>query len=285
MLFTYRYRGIEPSFIDQILLTDDEDENILIKMNLRQLRAPEVGDKFSSRHGQKGVCGLIVPQEDMPFTIDGICPDIIMNPHGYPSRMTVGKLLELVSGKAAVMKGTYHYGTAFGGTKLEEIEQILGDHGYQYSGKEIMTCGITGEVMEAYIFTGPIYYQKLKHMVMDKIHARATGNRAALTRQPMEGRSKDGGLRLGEMERDCLIGYGASALIQERLVTSSDGYNFDICSNCGIIGFSKWCHFCKSAKHISSIEMSYACKLLIQEMMTVGIASRLELSSRSNHRI
>uniref|UniRef100_A0A8R1HKU1 DNA-directed RNA polymerase n=1 Tax=Caenorhabditis japonica TaxID=281687 RepID=A0A8R1HKU1_CAEJA len=149
---------------------------------------------------------------------------MIMNPHGYPSRMTVGKLMELLSGKAGVMNGTYHYGTAFGGDQVKDVCEELASRGYNYMGKDMLTSGITGQPLSAYIYFGPIYYQKLKHMVLDKMHARARGPRAALTRQPTEGRSREGGLRLGEMERDCLIAYGASMLLIERLMVSSDEF-------------------------------------------------------------
>lgn len=151
----------------------NNENTMTVKVNIRQTRRPELGDKFSSRHGQKGVCGLIVQQEDMPFSDNGVCPDIIMNPHGFPSRMTVGKMLELLSGKAGVLKGELQYGTAFGGSKAEDMGRILIEHGFDYSGKDYLTSGITGEALSSYIFFGPIYYQKLKHMVMDKMHARA----------------------------------------------------------------------------------------------------------------
>jgi DNA-directed RNA polymerase III subunit RPC2 len=158
------YRAPIAGYIDKVLLTDTDQDNTLIKVLIRQTRRPELGDKFSSRHGQKGVCGLIVPQEDMPFNDAGICPDIIMNPHGFPSRMTVGKMLELLSGKAGVLKGKFEYGTAFGGSKAEEMSQVLIDAGYSYHGKDYLTSGITGQPLESYVFMGPIYYQKLKHM-------------------------------------------------------------------------------------------------------------------------
>ena len=151
----------------------NNENHMTIKVNIRQTRRPELGDKFSSRHGQKGVCGLIVPQEDMPFNDHGVSPDIIMNPHGFPSRMTVGKMIELLAGKAGVLTGELQYGTAFSGSKVEDMGRILVEHGYNYHGKDFMTSGITGEPLSAYIFFGPIYYQKLKHMVMDKMHARA----------------------------------------------------------------------------------------------------------------
>eukprot|EP01098_Paradermamoeba_levis_P010664 TRINITY_DN4487_c0_g3_i2.p1 TRINITY_DN4487_c0_g3~~TRINITY_DN4487_c0_g3_i2.p1 ORF type:complete len:1132 (+),score=308.58 TRINITY_DN4487_c0_g3_i2:455-3397(+) len=224
------YKGPVPAIIDKVLLTSNDEDHLLIKTLIRSTRRPELGDKFSSRHGQKGVCGLIVPQVDVPFNDQGICPDIIMNPHGYPSRMTVGKMIELIASKSAVLEGKLHYGTAFGGDSVESLSKILVQNGFNYSGKDMLISGITGETLSAYIFFGPIYYQKLKHMVMDKMHARARGPRALLTRQPTEGRSRDGGLRLGEMERDCLIAYGASNLLLERLMLSSDAFSVFICN-------------------------------------------------------
>jgi len=198
------YKGAAPSTVDKVVITSNENENFIVKVLLRQVRRPEIGDKFSSRHGQKGVCGLIINQEDMPFSSSGICPDLVMNPHGFPSRMTVGKMIELVAGKAGVLTGQQAYGSAFGeqfgnANKLEECCAELVRHGYSYHGKDLYTSGISGEPLQGYIFAGPVYYQKLKHMVMDKMHARAKGPRAVLTRQPTEGRSRDGGLRLGEM--------------------------------------------------------------------------------------
>ncbi|KAI3635703.1 hypothetical protein MIR68_006341 [Amoeboaphelidium protococcarum] len=177
-----------------------------------KLRPAELGDKFASRHGQKGVCGLITPMTDLPFSDQGITPDIVMNPHGFPSRMTVGKMIELLAGKAGVLKGELQYGTVFGGSRIEDMGKILVDHGFNYGGKDYLTSGITGEPLEAYIFFGPIFYQKLKHMVMDKMHARSRGPRSVLTRQPLEGRSRDGGSRVGEMERDCVAGDSAVSL-------------------------------------------------------------------------
>ncbi|KAH9525044.1 DNA-directed RNA polymerase III subunit RPC2 [Bulinus truncatus] len=271
------YKGSEPSYVERVLITSNQEESFLIKMLLRQTRRPEVGDKFSSRHGQKGVCGLIVPQEDMPFSDLGICPDIIMNPHGYPSRMTVGKLIELLGSKAGVLEGKFHYGTAFKGDKVVDLSDTLIERGFNYLGKDFVTSGVTGEPLAAYIYFGPIYYQKLKHMVVDKMHARARGPRAVLTRQPTEGRSRDGGLRLGEMERDCLIGYGASMLLLERLMISSDEFEVDVCGQCGLIGYSGWCQYCKSSKDVSTLKMPYACKLLFQELQSMNIVPKLSL--------
>ncbi|XP_022803203.1 DNA-directed RNA polymerase III subunit RPC2-like [Stylophora pistillata] len=271
------YKGPKDIYIERVLVTSNAEEAFLIKILQRQTRRPEIGDKFSSRHGQKGVCGLIVNQEDMPFTDLGICPDIIMNPHGFPSRMTVGKLIELMAGKAGVLEGHFGYGTAFGGDKVEDVCSALVEHGFNYSGKEFVTSGITGEPLTAYIFFGPVYYQKLKHMVLDKMHARAKGPRAVLTRQPTEGRSRDGGLRLGEMERDCLIAYGASMLLLERLMISSDAFEVDVCSECGLMGYSGWCHYCLSSHNISTLKIPYACKLLFQELLSMNIVPRLSL--------
>ncbi|XP_073234797.1 DNA-directed RNA polymerase III subunit RPC2-like [Porites lutea] len=271
------YKGPKDIYIERVLVTSNAEEAFLIKILQRQTRRPEIGDKFSSRHGQKGVCGLIVNQEDMPFTDLGICPDIIMNPHGFPSRMTVGKLIELMAGKAGVLNGHFGYGTAFGGDKVEDVCTALVEKGFSYTGKEFVTSGITGEPLTAYIFFGPVYYQKLKHMVLDKMHARAKGPRAVLTRQPTEGRSRDGGLRLGEMERDCLIAYGASMLLLERLMISSDAFEVDVCSECGLMGYSGWCHYCSSSHNISTLKIPYACKLLFQELLSMNIVPRLSL--------
>lgn len=272
------YRGIEPIVVERVIITSNLEESFLIKMNLRQHRRPEVGDKFSSRHGQKGVIGLIANQEDMPFNMEGICPDLIMNPHGFPSRMTVGKLKELLAGKSAVVKGTIHDATVFGGTSLQEMESILTDAGYHLKSKEIMTSGITGEPLKAYIYFGPIYYQKLKHMVLDKIHGRPRGPRAVLTRQPTEGRAREGGLRLGEMERDCLIGHGVSMLLIERLMLSSDAYHADVCTKCGLFGYLNWCSSCRSSQNVASIQIPYAYKLLLQELQSMNIDARLRLT-------
>ncbi|KAL0425410.1 UNVERIFIED_CONTAM: DNA-directed RNA polymerase III subunit, partial [Sesamum radiatum] len=226
---TYKGPEGETPVVDRVALCSDRNNNLCIKFMIRHTRRPELGDKFSSRHGQKGVCGNIVQQEDFPFSERGICPDLIMNPHGFPSRMTVGKMIELLGGKAGVSCGRFHYGSAFGepsghADKVEAISETLVRHGFSYNGKDFIYSGITGEPLQAYIFMGPIYYQKLKHMVLDKMHARGSGPRVMITRQPTEGRSRNGGLRVGEMERDCLIAYGASMLIYERLMISSDPF-------------------------------------------------------------
>lgn len=271
------YKLPDPAYIDKVMISVTEGENQLIKVLTRQTRRPEVGDKFSSRHGQKGVVGLIAEQVDMPFTDQGIVPDIIMNPHGFPSRMTVGKMLELVAGKAGVLTGQHGYGTAFGGSPVEEMSRILIEKGFSYGGKDYLTSGITGEPLPFYVFTGPIYYQKLKHMVQDKMHSRARGPCAILTRQPTEGRSRDGGLRLGEMERDCLIAYGTSQLLLERLMLSSDKHEVDVCETCGFMGYLNWCQRCKSSRNVVKMTIPYAAKLLIQELFSMNVTARLRL--------
>lgn len=268
----------QPAFVDKVMMSNSHENSTLIKFLMRSTRRPELGDKFSSRHGQKGVCGIIVSQADMPFAGDGVCPDIIMNPHGFPSRMTVGKMIELISGKAGVLDGHCGDGTAFGGDKVGDIGAALVRHGYSYGGKDYLTSGISGEPHEAYIFFGPVFYQKLKHMVLDKMHARARGPRAVLTRQPTEGRARDGGLRLGEMERDCLIGYGAASLITERLMVSSDVFKVDVCGKCGLLSYEGWCQFCRSGENVASMKMPYACKLLFQELNSMNIVPKMTLT-------
>lgn len=276
-----KYKLKDKSIIDKVMFYKNEQSGTtLLKVQTRQTRIPEVGDKFSSRHGQKGVVGIIVDQVDMPFSDTGIVPDIIMNPHGFPSRMTVGKMLELVSGKSGVLTGDFQYGTAFGGSKLQDMSKQLIAHGYSYDGKDYLMSGITGEPLPAYVFKGPIYYQKLKHMVQDKMHSRARGPRAILTRQPTEGRSRDGGLRLGEMERDCLIAYGASQLLRERLMLSSDKHEVEVCQNCGMMCFDRWCQRCDKAGQeecgrVVKMTLPYAFRLLQAELVSMNVDTRI----------
>lgn len=286
---TYKGPEGETSVVDRVALCSDKNNNLCIKFMIRHTRRPEVGDKFSSRHGQKGVCGTIVQQEDFPFSERGICPDLIMNPHGFPSRMTVGKMIELLGSKAGVSCGKFHYGSAFGepsghAHKVEEISETLVNHGFSYNGKDFIYSGITGMPLQAYIFMGPIYYQKLKHMVLDKMHARGSGPRVMMTRQPTEGRSRNGGLRVGEMERDCLIAYGTSMLIYERLMISSDPFEVQVCRKCGLLGYyhhrlkTGICSTCKNGDNISTMKLPYACKLLFQELQSMNIVPRLRLT-------
>ncbi|CAD7949954.1 unnamed protein product [Amoebophrya sp. A120] len=265
--------------IDRVLITHNDQHLRIFKMMYRDTRRPELGDKFASRHGQKGVIGLIVPQQDMPFSETGWCPDLIMNPHGFPSRMTVGKMLECVGSKAAALEGTFCDGSAFGGTPPQKIYSTLIQHGFAPNGKEFLTSGITGEPMECYVFVGPIFYQKLKHMVADKVQARARGKLNVLTRQPTEGRAKQGGLRMGEMERDCLIAYGASNLLLERLNFSSDVTDVKICRDCGLFADANFCRYCDesgdSKGRLLDCRVPYACKLLFQEMQCMNVVARI----------
>jgi len=281
---------VKPShsgYIDTIVLTEDTEQNRLIKVRLRDTRAPEIGDKFASRAGQKGVVGAIVPQEDMPFTESGLVPDALINPHAIPSRMTIGHFLESIFGKAAAITGQQRRGDAFVHEDPSNVFETLKSYGLQPHGEERMINGLTGMPMKATVFIGPVYYQRLHHMVKDKIHARARGQVTLLTHQPTEGRARGGGLRFGEMERDCLVGHGASRLLQDRLLEESDKTTVYVCENCGTIGYydSKQrkyiCKICGKNVNISAVPISYAFKLLLQEIASLGIYPRINLTRRT----
>lgn len=279
-------RPQETGVVDRVMLSTDKDGQRMTKVRVRSVRLPQVGDKFASRHGQKGTVGMLYRQEDMPFTQAGLTPDIIVNPHAIPSRMTVGHLIECLLGKVGVHKGFDGDGTPFTDVTVDKLGRLLHGIGYQRSGNEVMYNGHTGRRLEAQIFLGPTYYQRLKHMVDDKIHSRARGPVTLLTRQPMEGRSKEGGLRFGEMERDCIIAHGTANLLQERLFLNSDAYRIHVCDRCGLIAIANLrtmsfkCAACESNR-LSQVFIPYACKLMFQELMAMQIAPRLVTSSET----
>jgi len=281
--------GVRPSevgVVDTIVLTQANEGGKMYKVRIRDMRPPEIGDKFASRHGQKGVVGILAKAEDLPYTADGISPDVLINPHAFPSRMTVGMMMESITGKAAAIRGKKVDASAFVGEKMEDVKGVMKDAGFEYSGKEIMYDGKTGKQFAVEVFIGVVYYQKLHHMVADKIHARARGQVQMLTKQPTEGRARGGGLRFGEMERDCIIAYGASMILKDRLLDESDKTDIFVCERCGLVAYHDvkqrkfHCRVCENKGKVSSVSVAYAFKLLLQEMSSLAIAPRLLIKER-----
>jgi DNA-directed RNA polymerase II subunit RPB2 len=276
------YGVVDRVFVEKTVPTNPER---ICKVRFRKVRRPEPGNKFCSAHGQKGVIGMILEQENMPFTKDGIVPDLIINPHALPSRMTMGHLIETVFAKLCCMKGCYGDGTVFIPFDKDKVFDELEKHNYEKYGNEILYDGRTGRQIDTDIFIGPIYYYQLKHMVVDKIQARGShikggkfGNdvkRIQLTHQPTSGRSAGGGLRIGEMERDVLIGHGVSAFIRESMMEKSDKYTWAICNHCGTMADRML--GCNNCEHddISVIETPWSFKLLTQELEGMGVQMRL----------
>ena len=279
-------RPSETGVVDTVVMTQSNEGGKMYKIRVRDMRIPEIGDKFASRHGQKGVLGILAKNEDLPYTADGVTPDVLINPHAFPSRMTVGMFMESITGKAAALRGRQFDGSAFVGEKLDDVKEIMDQTGFKYSGKEIMYDGRTGKSFPVEVFIGVVYYQKLHHMVADKIHARARGQVQMLTKQPTEGRARGGGLRFGEMERDCLIAYGASMILKDRLLDESDKAEIYVCERCGLTAYHdvkqrKYvCRVCGDKAKVSSITVAYAFKLLLQEMQSLNIAPRLLIKEK-----
>jgi DNA-directed RNA polymerase II subunit RPB2 len=275
------YRTHEESYIDKNYLESNGDGYNFCKVRIRNFRKPVIGDKFSSRHGQKGTIGNIIPEENMPFTANGLKPDIIINPHAIPSRMTIAQLKETLLGKVLLELGLFGDGTSFGDFEISTIIDKLNDLGYESKGNELMYNALTGEQLTMNIFIGPAFYQRLKHMVNDKQHSRSIGPMVNLTRQPAEGRSRDGGLRFGEMERDCMISHGASRFTKGRIYDASDAFSVFVCNKCGMIAsFNNkehihYCNTCSNRNDFKYVELPYACKLMFQELITMNVAPRI----------
>ena len=275
-------RNNETGWVDRIFKDRNGEGYSFAKVRVRQDRIPEIGDKFSSRHGQKGTCGMILDPEDMPTTSSGLVPDIIINPHCIPSRMTIAQLLETLLGKMGREMGCLGDGSPFNNVTLEGLTKIMRDDlGLEPAGNEVLYNGFTGRQMETSIFMGPCFYQRLRHCSADKMHSRSSGPLVMLTRQPAEGRAREGGLRFGEMERDCVAAHGITEFTKERFMECSDLFRCWSCQDCGLIAIVNpkegiWnCKGCGNTTNFSAIEIPYAYKLLLQELETMCISSRI----------
>jgi len=271
----------EEGWVDRVVITESDDGNLLVRIKLRDLRIPELGDKFSVRHGQKGVLGMIVDPSDMPWSSSGLVPDIIFSPAGIPSRETVGLLLELLAGKVGSLNGRYVDGTPWYGESEEELRKELLSLGFREDGTETLYNPLTGDEFKVKIFIGSIYYLRLKHMAKNKLQARATGPVTLLTRQPTEGKSKKGGLKFSEMEHEVLAAHGASILLRE--MYSSDDTTIYVCEKCGSLAVEDnirnrvYCPICGETEKISKVKVSYAFHLLLNELISLGIWPKLKL--------
>ena len=283
------FKKLESAYIESVRALGSDDGNeplnkVAIMMSFK--RNPIIGDKFSSRHGQKGICSRIYPTEDLPFTESGLTPDIIFNPHGFPSRMTIGMMIEFMAGKSGSIYGTTHDATPFqfeqSQSAIDYYGNLLQKAGYSYYGTESMYSGINGRQLEVDIFFGVVYYQRLRHMVSDKFQVRTTGPIDVRTHQPVKGRKREGGIRFGEMERDALLAHGAAAVLQDRLLNCSDKTSEKICTRCGsLISISKKnsqqiCLLCGKNDQIVSICIPYVLKYLVAELASVNIRLNFE---------
>tara|TARA_B100001013_G_scaffold57140_1_gene29976 strand:- start:80 stop:3565 length:3486 start_codon:yes stop_codon:yes gene_type:complete len=278
-------KGGKYGMIDDVVLTTNDNKKV-VKVRVKTERIPEIGDKIASRHGQKGTLGITYRQEDMPFTKNGEVPDLLLNPHAIPSRMTIGHLLESLLGKIGCIKGTLIDATIFNNIKVEDIGNVLENLGFQKYGNETLYNGQTGEQLETELFFCPTFYQRLKHMVDDKVQSRTpeSGPIMKLTKQPVKGRSRGGGIRFGEMERDCILSHGAMSVINDRLLDSSDGTEISICPKCGLIpqfleNNKFYCKICDNYD-MAKLTFPYAAKLLFQELMSMNIYPRFMLSKK-----
>ena len=257
-------------YVDKVVVVKNKDNLRTCHVRIRKNKIPEMGDKFASRLGQKGVCGMLLDQSEMPFTKQGIVPDVIVNPHAIPSRMTINQFLEVILGKSACLGGFLGDATAFQNTEVRDYAVLLQKYGYEEWGNEIMYSGITGEQLKTEIFIGPTYYQRIKLMVADKMHSRSTGPKQSLTRQPVGGRSNNGGGRIGEMERDSIISHGISSFLNESVTVRSDKYSVKINENSGLIDYNE-----ENMENIHDVQMPYSMKLLTQELQAMNIVPRM----------